>query len=54
LIPSTIAFSVAFNVPKFFELTTTTDAETGVETVVPTDLRQNEYYKRFYVREKRS
>lgn len=49
LIPTTVMFTAAYNVPKFFEVTTTKDPVTNRTVIVGTDLRHHPLYKTLYV-----
>ena len=48
LLPFSLAFSVVYNIPKFFELNLF-QTESGDYTIVTTDLRRNKEYSLFYV-----
>lgn len=49
LVPSTVIFTIAYNLPKFFELKTYTDPETGLTSIRASGLRQNAVYRSAYV-----
>jgi hypothetical protein len=49
LIPATVLFTVTFNIPKFFEITTVVDPETNNTAIVGTELRQNPLYMSIYL-----
>jgi hypothetical protein len=49
LIPATVLFTVSYNIPKFFEITTVQDPDTNNAVIVGTELRQNPLYKSLYL-----
>lgn len=49
LLPCAVTFTVTYNIPKFFELTTEFDPYTNETQAVGTDMRRNQAYSRFYV-----
>ncbi|CAM6054402.1 unnamed protein product [Sphagnum tenellum] len=49
LLPSTAVFAVAYNVPKFFELTTQVDPVTNETFVTGSSLRKNPHYVSIYI-----
>jgi len=49
LLPATAIFTIIYNIPKFFEVTTVVDPSTNDTVVAPTSIRQNEIYVSVYV-----
>lgn len=49
LLPCAVTFTVTYNIPKFFELTTEFDPSTNETHAVGTEMRRNQAYSRFYV-----
>ncbi len=49
LIPGTVVFTVCYNIPKFFEITTVVDPETNLTAIVGTEMRQNPLYMSLYL-----
>jgi hypothetical protein len=48
LIPIVVLFSFAYNIPKYFELTSVT-TDDGEMEVRPRELRVNQVYMKYYV-----
>ena len=49
LIPATVLFTVSYNIPKFFEITTILDPDTNNTVIVGTEMRQNPLYMSYYL-----